>query len=74
MRMMILVGVVLLGVGGFILVHGLSYPSEKSVFKMGEFEATMEQQRNVPAWAGGLVFAAGAVLVALGARRRGEGP
>jgi hypothetical protein len=73
MRLVVLVGVVMLCFGVYILAHGLSYPSEKSVLKMGEFEATMEQQRNVPVWVGGLLTAAGVAVIWAGARRRGDG-
>ena len=70
MRILVLLGVVLLAFGGFILVHGLNYPSERSTLKMGGFEASVEQQRSVPMWVGVVLLAAGVVLVGVGARRR----
>ncbi|MFN8179736.1 MAG: hypothetical protein U0167_17535 [bacterium] len=71
MRAMILSGVVLLALGGFILVHGINYPAERSTLKMGGFEASVEQQRSVPMWVGVVLLAAGVVLVGAGARGRG---
>lgn len=71
MRPATLVGLVLVAVGGFILIRGLSYTSDRSVFKVGDIEASLEQKRSVPAWAGGLAAAAGLVLIVAGSRRRG---
>lgn len=71
MRPATLVGLVLLAVGGFILIRGLSYTSDRSTIKVGEFEASLEQKESVPAWAGGLAAAVGLVLIVAGSRRRG---
>jgi MYXO-CTERM domain-containing protein len=40
------------------------------VFKVGDFQASVEEHRTVPPWIGGLVFAAGVVLLVGGSRRR----
>lgn len=70
MRISTLLGVVLVAVGGFVLARGLSYTSERSVIRVGEFEASVEEKRTVPAWAGGLALVAGIGLIVLGSRRR----
>jgi hypothetical protein len=70
MRLLILAGLALLGFGVYVLVHGVSYPSERSVLKVGEFEATYEEQRNVPAWAGALLGTAGVALIGVAVLRR----
>jgi hypothetical protein len=70
MRPATLAGLVLLAVGGFILFQGLSYTADRSVIKVGEFEASLEERRAVPAWAGGVVAAVGLVLLVAGSRRR----
>lgn len=64
-------GLVLLAIGAFILFQGLNYTADRSVFKVGEFEASMEERRSIPAWVGGLAAAAGLVLLVAGVRRRG---
>jgi hypothetical protein len=66
-----LAGLVLLAVGAFILFRGLSYNSDRSVIKIGEFEASVQEKQSVPAWAGGLAAVAGLVLIVAGSRRRG---
>lgn len=71
MRPATIAGLLLLAVGGFILVRGLNYTADRSVIKVGEFEASLEERRAVPAWAGGLAAAAGLVLLVAGSRRRG---
>jgi hypothetical protein len=70
MRPLTLAGLALVAIGGFVLVRGLSFTSQKSVLKVGDFQATVEEQRTVPAWVGGLAVAAGVVLLVGGARRR----
>lgn len=70
MRPLTLVGIILLALGAFIVFRGLNYSSDRSVLKVGELEASVEERRSVPVWAGGLAAAAGLVLVVAGARRR----
>jgi len=70
MRPLSLVGLVLVAVGGFILLRGLSFTSQKSVLKVGDFQATVEEHRTVPPWIGGALFAGGVVLLLGGGRRR----
>ncbi len=70
MRPMVVVGIILLALGGFIVFRGLSYSSDRSVLEVGDLEASVEERRPVPVWAGGLAAAAGLVLIAAGVRRR----
>ena len=74
MRVVTLVGVLLLAAGFWVIVHGLSYPRQTSVLKVGEFEATYEEQRTIPGWVGGCTIAVGAVCVYAGLRRRRDVP
>jgi hypothetical protein len=73
MRVLIVLGVLLVVLGAYVLVRGVSYPSQKSVLKVGEFEATYEEQRAVPTWVGAVVAVAGLALIGFGARKRGGG-
>jgi len=45
MRSLTLIGILLTGLGGFILFRGLTYSSQRSVLKLGDFEATLEEKR-----------------------------
>jgi hypothetical protein len=64
-------GLLLLVLGGVVLLHGLSFTSQKSVLKVGDFQASVEERREVPTWAGALAVAGGLVLLVAGSRRRG---
>jgi len=69
MRPVTIAGVLLLALGAFILFRGLSYTSDRSVLKVGEFQASVEERRSVPAWAGALIAVAGIALLVTGRRR-----
>jgi drug/metabolite transporter (DMT)-like permease len=69
MRPATIAGVLLLALGAFILFRGLSYTSDRSVLKVGEFQASVEERRSVPAWAGALIAVAGIALLVTGRRR-----
>jgi len=71
MRPLILAGLVLLALGGFVLLRGLSYTSQKSVLDIGEFHATMEERQSVPPWIGAAAVVGGIALLVAGSRRRG---
>jgi hypothetical protein len=70
MRYFSIGGALLAAFGLFIVFKGLNYSREESVFKLGEFEAKVEQKRQVPQWLGGVALGAGVVLVVVGLRRR----
>jgi hypothetical protein len=71
MRPLTIAGVALLVLGGFVLLRGLSFTSQKSVIKVGDFNASVEERREDPAWLGAVSVAGGIVLLMAGARRRG---
>jgi hypothetical protein len=70
MRPLALVGVLLLVLGAFVLFRGLSYKSKDEVLRVGDLKASVEQERAVPAWAGGVAIVAGIALIAAGMKRR----
>jgi hypothetical protein len=70
MRPLALVGVLLLVLGAFVLFRGLNYKSRDEVLRVGDLKASVEQERAVPAWAGGVAIVAGIALIAAGMKRR----
>jgi drug/metabolite transporter (DMT)-like permease len=70
MRAMQIVGALLIAAGLFIMIKSPSYSSEKSVLKVAGLEAKVNEQHEIPAWAGGAALAAGVVLVVVGFRKR----
>jgi hypothetical protein len=72
MRLIVL-GILLIALGGYVLLEGLSYTSERSTVRIGEVEASLEQKKAVPGWIGGIGVVAGLILVVAGGRKRAGG-
>ena len=70
MRALQILGALLIAGGLFVLIRAPSYSSEKSVLKVGTLEAKVNEQHEIPGWAGGVALAAGVVLVVVGFRKR----
>jgi hypothetical protein len=69
MRIVQVIGALLIAGGLYILIKSPTYPSDKSLFKVGEVEARVRENREIPPWAGGAAVAVGLVLIVTGARR-----
>ena len=69
MRALLISALVLIAIGLWIIIRPPSYSREESVFKFGDLEAKMQEQRPVPGWAGGMALGAGLVLVVVGFRK-----
>jgi hypothetical protein len=70
MRPISIVGLLLLVLGAFVLVRGVSYKSKDEVLKVGDVKASVEQKHAIPTWVGGVAIIAGVVLLAGGMKRR----
>ena len=70
MRASLISGVVLIAVGLWLIIRPPTYPHKENVLKFGDLEATVQEERPVPGWAGGIALGAGLVLVGVGFRRR----
>lgn len=72
MKPIVIVGIVVAGLGAFILLKGLSYRSQSNVISVGDLHASVSERHEIPAWFGGAAIAAGVVLIVSGAggRRR----
>lgn len=69
MRVSVIVGIVLIGVGAFLLFGG-NVTSRRDVLKVGDLKVTAEEQHPVQPWAAGLAVAIGLGLVVTGMRRK----
>lgn len=71
MRRYVIAGIVLIGLGLFVLVRGGTFTSKRDVLKVGDIKITADEQQSIPPWVGGLAVLAGIGLFAAGARRPG---
>ncbi len=70
MRVLPVAGAILMAAGAWMVFRPPSYSSEQSVFKLGDLEARVQQQRPIPGWVGGIGLGAGVVLLAFGLKKR----
>ncbi len=70
MRPQALIGLVLVLLGVFIFVRGVSYSDRDEVLKVGDVKASVETKKAVPTWAGGLAMIAGIALIVTGMKRK----
>jgi len=70
MRPLIVAGIVLLGLGAFLLVRGGTFTSRKDVLKVGDVKITANERQSIPPWVGGMALLVGAGLLVAGVRQR----
>ena len=68
MKPLIVAGILLAVLGGVIVFRGLTYQSQRSVLKVGEFQASVEERRQIPTWVGVVAIVGGLALVVAGSR------
>ena len=66
MKPLVMAGVALGVLGAFVLLKGLTYPSERSVLKVGDLKVSAEEQRSIPPWVGGVALVGGVMLLGAG--------
>ncbi len=71
MRVSLVVGILLIVGGAVLTARGFAYTADRSVLKVGDFEATLEEKRTVSPWFGVAAIAAGVVIILAGQRRGG---
>ncbi len=69
MRPVIIAGIVLLGLGVFLLFKGGTFTSRRDVLKVGDVKVTADQQQSIPPWAGWVVVTAGLGCILIGRRQ-----
>lgn len=71
MRMgLIIAGILLIAIGAAAFTGNLNFTENKEVLKVGEFSATVKQEKTVPQWLGGAGALLGLGLVVAGAMRK----
>ena len=70
MRPLVLIGVVLIAIGGFLLYQGGSFTTREKILEVGDVKLTAPEKHAVPTWAAGLAVVVGLGLVVAGAAQR----
>ena len=72
MKPLVLIGILVAAVGGFILARGLTYTKDKKVLEIGGLKASVEEQRTIPTWVGIVGLVGGIGLILAGSSRKGS--
>lgn len=67
---LILAGLILVAIGIAAFAGKLNFSQDKEVLKIGDFSATVQQQKTVPQWLGGTGVLVGLGLIVVGAARK----
>jgi len=70
MRTLQVAGIVLILLGTFLLWKQPTYKSRQDVVRVGDFKASVQQEKAVPPWLGLTAVGAGVVILVVGGRRR----
>jgi drug/metabolite transporter (DMT)-like permease len=73
MKPQMIAGILVAGLGAFIVLRGLNYGSERNTMRVGDFQASVETRRAIPPWVGAVAIVGGLLLMGVGvSRRRGS--
>lgn len=70
MRQYGIFGLVIIGIGAFLLFNGASYMHRENVLKVGDVHVTADERESIPPWVGGVVMVIGAAFLVTGMRKR----
>ena len=70
MRQLIIAGIVILGLGAFVLLRGASFSTKHDVLKVGDLKVTATEEKSIPPWVGVVAAVAGVALIVAGTRKR----
>lgn len=68
MKAGVIVGIILIAAGIYVVAGQASYNRNREVLKIGGIEASVQESRLIPPWAGAIAIAVGGVLVFAGLR------
>jgi hypothetical protein len=69
MRSLILLGVILVALGTLVVSGRPTVKTKRNILEVGEFKATVQEERALPVWVGVLGVAGGVLLILAGSRR-----
>jgi uncharacterized membrane protein len=69
MKAGVIVGIILIALGIYVAAGQASYKSSRDVVKIGGLEASVQESRVVPPWAGAIAIVAGGLLIFAGMRK-----
>jgi hypothetical protein len=70
MKPLVIAGIVIAGLGAFVLLKGLTYSSRSNVLKVGDVQVSAEERRTIPPWVGVAGIVGGLLLIGAGVRGR----
>jgi len=69
MRSFLVAGIIILGIGGFVLLRGGTFTTRRDVVKVGDVKISADSQESIPTWLGWVAVVAGGALIAAGMRK-----
>ena len=70
MRTPVIIGIVLIGVGAYLLLQGGSFTTREEVLRVGDLKVMAQESHRIAPWLAAGALIGGAVLVAVGLRRK----
>ena len=70
MKALIFAGIVVAALGAAVFTRGMTYSSHRSVMRVGNLEASVQEQRDIPMWVGVAAVVGGALMIGAGLRGR----
>lgn len=72
MRPLVLLGLFLLVIGGFLFYKGGAFTTREKVVEVGDLRVTAPEKHSVPLWVAGAAVVVGLGLTAAGVQQRGR--
>ncbi len=70
MRPYLIGGILVFGLGIFLLLRGGTFTTRRDVLKVGDVKVTADEQQSIPPWVGGAALAVGLALIVAGAKQK----
>ena len=69
MRAFLVAGILVLGLGGFVLLRGGTFTRRHDVLKVGDVKISADSRESIPTWLGWVAVLAGSALLMAGMRK-----